>query len=309
MHLFKNTNIDFLRHRKIAYGISLVLILAGMVSLAIRGLNFGIDFKGGTEAVLRFDQDISIGDVRSVLREAGVRGMVKSYGTDRSVLIQTDFEGDVNQLKTIVSTALNDRFSDNPHEMLRIDAVGPSIASDLKWAALKALLGALVAILIYVGIRFEFRFAAASVVAIFHDVFIVLGLFSLLGGVFDFMPLDVDQSIIAAFLTIAGYSINDTVVVYDRIRENVLGRKPSEYSSIFNASLNQTLSRTIITSGTTLLTVAVLFIFAGPAIRGFSFAILIGIAVGTYSSIFIAAPIVLDWQLKSKRPIKLRGSN
>ena len=256
MHLFKNTNIDFLRHRKIAYGISLVLILAGMVSLAIRGLNFGIDFKGGTEAVLRFDQDISIGDVRSVLREAGVRGMVKSYGTDRSVLIQTDFEGDVNQLKTIVSTALNDRFSDNPHEMLRIDAVGPSIASDLKWAALKALLGALVAILIYVGIRFEFRFAAASVVAIFHDVFIVLGLFSLLGGVFDFMPLDVDQSIIAAFLTIAGYSINDTVVVYDRIRENVLGRKPSEYSSIFNASLNQTLSRTIITSGTTLLTVS-----------------------------------------------------
>lgn len=309
MHLFKNTNIDFLRHRKIAYGISLVLILAGMVSLAIRGLNFGIDFKGGTEAVLRFDQDISIGDVRSVLREAGVRGMVKSYGTDRSVLVQTDFEGDVNQLKTLVSTALNDRFSENPHEMLRIDAVGPSIASDLKWAALKALLGALVAILIYVGIRFEFRFAAASVVAIFHDVFIVLGLFSLLGGVFDFMPLDVDQSIIAAFLTIAGYSINDTVVVYDRIRENVLGRKPSEYTSIFNVSLNQTLSRTIITSGTTLLTVAVLFIFAGPAIRGFSFAILIGIAVGTYSSIFIAAPIVLDWQLKSKRPIKLRGSN
>ncbi|RDD31248.1 protein translocase subunit SecF [Prosthecochloris sp. ZM] len=309
MHLFKNTNIDFLRHRKIAYGISLVLILAGMVSLAIRGLNFGIDFKGGTEAVLRFDQEISIGDVRSVLREAGVRGMVKSYGTDRSVLVQTDFEGDVNQLKTLVSTALNDRFSDNPHEMLRIDAVGPSIASDLKWAALKALLGALVAILIYVGIRFEFRFAAASVVAIFHDVFIVLGLFSLLGGVFDFMPLDVDQSIIAAFLTIAGYSINDTVVVYDRIRENVLGRKPSEYTSIFNVSLNQTLSRTIITSGTTLLTVAVLFIFAGPAIRGFSFAILIGIAVGTYSSIFIAAPIVLDWQLKSKRPIKLRGSN
>ncbi len=307
MQLFKNTNIDFLRYRKVAYGISLVLILAGMVSLLIRGLNYGIDFKGGTEAVLRFDHEVSVGDVRSVLREAGVRGMVKSYGTDRSVLVQTDFEGDVNQLKNLVSSALNDRFSDNPHEMMRIDAVGPSIASDLKWAALKALLGALVAILIYVGIRFEFRFAAASVVAIFHDVFIVLGLISLLGGVFDFMPLDIDQSIIAAFLTIAGYSINDTVVVYDRIRENVIGRKPSEYTAIFNVSLNQTLSRTVITSGTTLLTVIVLFIFAGPAIRGFSFAILIGIAVGTYSSIFIAAPIVLDWQLKSKRPIKLRG--
>ena len=157
------------------------------------------------------------------------------------------------------------------------------------------------------SIRFEFRFAAASVVAIFHDVFIVLGVFSIFGGLFDFMPLDINQSIIAAFLTIAGYSINDTVVVYDRIRENIRSGKPADYMTIFNNSLNQTLSRTIITSGTTLLVVLVLFVFAGPAIRGFTFAILLGILIGTYSSLFIAAPIVLDWQLKSKRPIKLRG--
>ena len=307
MHLIKNTNIDFLKYRKIAYVISLTLMLAGLVSLLIRGLNYGIDFKGGTEVVLRFEDDVTVNDVRAVLKEAGVEGAVKSYGADRSVLVQTVFEGDLNQLKTLVSNALDDRIPDNPHEVLRIDSVGPSIASDLKWAALKALLGAVIAILLYVGIRFEFRFAAASVVAIFHDVFIVLGIFSIFGGMFDFMPFDINQSIIAAFLTIAGYSINDTVVVYDRIRENIRTGKPSDYITIFNNSLNQTLSRTVITSGTTLLVVLVLFIFAGPAIRGFTFAILLGIGVGTYSSLFIAAPIVLDWQLRSKRPIKLRG--
>lgn len=307
MHLIKNTNIDFLKYRKIAYVISLTLMLAGLVSLLIRGLNYGIDFKGGTEVVLRFEDDVTVSDVRAVLKEAGVEGAVKSYGADRSILVQTVFEGDLNQLKTLVSNALNDRIPDNPHEVLRIDSVGPSIASDLKWAALKALMGAVIAILLYVGIRFEFRFAAASVVAIFHDVFIVLGIFSIFGGMFDFMPFDINQSIIAAFLTIAGYSINDTVVVYDRIRENIRTGKPSDYITIFNNSLNQTLSRTVITSGTTLLVVLVLFIFAGPAIRGFTFAILLGIGVGTYSSLFIAAPIVLDWQLRSKRPIKLRG--
>lgn len=307
MHLIKNTHIDFLKYRKIAYVISLALMLAGLLSLFIRGLNFGIDFKGGTEVVLRFENDVPVSDVRAVLKEAGVEGAIKSYGADRSVLVQTGFDGDLNQLKSLISNALDDRLAGNPHEVLRIDSVGPSIASDLKWAALKALLGAIIAILLYVGIRFEFRFAAASVVAIFHDVFIVLGIFSIFGGLFDFMPLDINQSIIAAFLTIAGYSINDTVVVYDRIRENIRSGKPADYLAIFNNSLNQTLSRTIITSGTTMLVVLILFIFAGPAIRGFTFAILLGIVVGTYSSLFIAAPIVLEWQLKSKRPIKLRG--
>ena len=307
MHLIKNTSIDFLKYRKIAYVISLTIMFAGVLSLVFRGLNFGIDFKGGTEVVLRFQNDFEVRDVRAILKEAGVEGAIKSYGADRSLLVQTAFEGDLNQLRALVSNALDDRLPDNPHTVLRVDSVGPSIASDLKWAALKALLGAVIAILLYVGIRFEFRFAAASVVAIFHDVFIVLGIFSIFGGIFDFMPLDINQGIIAAFLTIAGYSINDTVVVYDRIRENIRSGKPADYTAIFNKSLNQTLSRTVITSGTTLVVVLVLFVFAGPAIRGFTFAILLGIIVGTYSSLFIAAPVVLDWQLKTRRPIKLRG--
>jgi len=307
MQLIHKTNVDFLKNRKIAYVISLTLMLAGVLSLFVKGLNFGIDFKGGTEVVLRFEEEVTVGEVRSVLKEAGVEGAVKRYGADRSILLQTAFEGNLNDLKSLVNNALDDRIADNPHEVLRIDSVGPSIASDLKWAALKALLGAVIAILIYVGIRFEFSFAVASVMAIFHDVFIVLGLFSIFGGLFDYMPLVIDQSVIAAFLTIAGYSINDTVVIYDRIRENIRSGKSSEYTAIFNRSLNETLSRTVITSGTTLVVVLVLFFFAGPAIRGFTFAILLGIVIGTYSSLFIAAPLVLDWQKKTRRSIKLRG--
>jgi preprotein translocase subunit SecF len=175
-------------------------------------------------------------------------------------------------------------------------------------SAIKALLASLLAILLYVGVRFEIKFATAGVVAIFHDILTVLGLFSILGGLFTFMPLEMDQSIIAAFLTIAGYSITDTVVVYDRIRERIRGQKPSEYERIFNESMNQTLSRTIITSGTVLLSVFVLFIFAGPAIRGFAFAVFAGILIGTYSSIFVAAPLVYDWLRITKSSVRLRGS-
>ncbi len=308
MRIFQKTNFNFIRYRKIAYGFSLVLLLAGMASLAVKGLNYGIDFRGGSEVVIRFDKDVDVGQIRSVLDAAGVSGTLKQYGMDRSFLFSTVFQGDSGQLKSLVSNALNDRIKGNHHEIVRIDAVGPSIASDLKWSAVKALLASLLAILLYVGFRFEIKFATAGVVAIFHDILTVLGLFSILGGIFTFMPLEMDQSIIAAFLTIAGYSITDTVVVYDRIRERIRGQKPSEYERIFNESMNQTLSRTIITSGTVLLSVFVLFIFAGPAIRGFAFAVFTGIMIGTYSSIFVAAPLVYDWLRLTKSAVHLRGS-
>lgn len=308
MRLFQKTNFNFIGHRKIAYVISSILLVAGLVSLVVKGLNYGIDFKGGSEVVIRFEKTADVGTVRSIMREAGVNGSVKQYGMDRSLLLKTDFQGNTSSLKLLISNALASKLPSDPAEILSIQAVGPSIAADMKMSAIKALGAALIGILLYVSIRFEFKFAAAGVVAIFHDVFMVLGLFSLLGGIFTFMPLEVDQSIIAAFLTIAGYSITDTVVVYDRIRERIRGQKPSEYERIFNESLNQTLSRTVITSGTTMLTVLVLFFFAGPAIRGFAFAMFAGILVGTYSSIFVAAPIVYDWQRRSKNPIKLKGS-
>ncbi|MEI7787479.1 MAG: protein translocase subunit SecF [Chlorobiaceae bacterium] len=308
MRIFHKTSFDFIRFRKIAYGFSLVLLASGLLSLAVKGLNYGIDFRGGSEVLIRFEKNIDVSTVRSVLDAAGVSGSLKQYGLDRSFLFSTVFNGETNDLKSLVSHALDDRLKGNHHEIVRIDAVGPSIASDLKWSAVKALLASLLAILLYVGFRFELKFATAGVVAIFHDILTVLGLFSILGGLFDFMPLEMDQSIIAAFLTIAGYSITDTVVVYDRIRERIRGQKPSDYERIFNESMNQTLSRTIITSGTVLLSVLVLFIFAGPAIRGFAFAVFIGILIGTYSSIFVAAPLVFDWLRLSKSPVHLRGS-
>ncbi|MEI8186470.1 MAG: protein translocase subunit SecF [Chlorobiaceae bacterium] len=308
MRIFHKTNFDFIRFRRIAYGFSLVILASGLISLAVKGLNYGIDFRGGSEVLIRFEKNIDVSTVRSVLDAAGVSGSLKQYGLDRSFLFSTVFNGETNDLKSLVSHALNDRLKGNHHEIVRIDAVGPSIASDLKWSAVKALIASLIAILLYVGFRFELKFAAAGVVAIFHDILTVLGLFSILGGLFDFMPLEMDQSIIAAFLTIAGYSITDTVVVYDRIRERIRGQKPADYERIFNESMNQTLSRTIITSGTVLLSVLVLFIFAGPAIRGFAFAVFIGILIGTYSSIFVAAPLVYDWLRLSKSPVHLRGS-
>ena len=308
MRIFHKTSFDFIRFRKIAYGFSLIILASGLISLAVKGLNYGIDFRGGSEVLIRFEKNIDVSTVRSVLDAAGVSGSLKQYGLDRSFLFSTVFNGETNDLKSLVSHALNDRLKGNHHEIVRIDAVGPSIASDLKWSAVKALLASLLAILLYVGFRFELKFATAGVVAIFHDILTVLGLFSILGGLFDFMPLEMDQSIIAAFLTIAGYSITDTVVVYDRIRERIRGQKPSDYERIFNESMNQTLSRTIITSGTVLLSVLVLFIFAGPAIRGFAFAVFIGILIGTYSSIFVAAPLVFDWLRLSKSPVHLRGS-
>lgn len=309
MRIFHKTSFDFIKYRKIAYAISIILLLSGMVSLAFRGLNYGIDFRGGAEVVIRFEKNVDVGSVRAALKDAGVSGTLKQYGIDRSFLLSTVFSGQTNELKSLVSNAFKNRFPENSNEIVRIDSVGPSIASDLKWSALKALLGALAAILLYVGVRYELKFAAAGVVAIFHDVLTVLGMFSILGGLFAFMPLEIDQSVIAAFLTVAGYSITDTVVVYDRIRERIRGKKPSEYEAIFNESMNQTLSRTIITGGTTLLSVLILFIFAGPAIRGFAFAVFSGILIGTYSSIFVAAPLVYDWLRMTKSSVKLRGGS
>jgi preprotein translocase subunit SecF len=312
MRFLEKPNIDFIAKRKTAYIVSIVLLVIGLASIAVRGFRYGIDFKGGTEMVLRFDNPVDIGDVRKSaesisLDSEKLNAVIKEYGSNREIMLTTDFSGDLNELQGALTQTLKRDFAQNPHEVLKIDSVGPSIAGDLKRSALYALLGALVIILIYVAIRFEFKFATAGVLAVFHDVLVVAGLFSLLGGTVSFLQLEFDQTIIAAFLTIIGYSITDTVVVYDRIRENLKLRKNESYEKVFNDSMNETLSRTIITSGTVLLTSIVLLIFAGPTIRSFAFAITVGILVGTYSSIFVAAPIILDWQKRTGDKLKLRG--
>ena len=211
MRFLEKANFDFIGKRKIAYYISLTVLTIGLASIIVRGFQLGIDFKGGTEVVVGFARPIDIGKVRSTIYGEGLSGQIKEYGSPREIILTTDFEGDLNVLQSTLTRILTRDFKDNPHEILRIDSVGPSIADDLRSSAISALLGALAMILIYVGIRFEFKFAAAGVLAIFHDVLIVAGLFSLLGGVFSVMPLEVDQSTIAAFLTIVGYSITDTL--------------------------------------------------------------------------------------------------
>jgi preprotein translocase subunit SecF len=307
MRILHNTNFDFIGNRKTAYAISLTVLLIGIASMIIKGFNFGIDFKGGNEVLVRFDKPVPINDIRAALAQVGVQGQAKTYGKETDILITTEFKGELSDLQNKLENGFAKSFTGNTVTIERIDSVGPSIADDLRTSAIYAIFGALVIILVYVGIRFEFKFATAGVVAIFHDVLTVAGLFSLLGGVFNWMPLEVDQTTIAAFLTILGYSITDTVVVYDRIREQLKLRRNENYEKIFNDSINQTMSRTIITSLTLLLTVIILFIFAGPTVRGFAFAMLMGVIVGTYSSIFVAAPIIIDWQLRSKKKLQLRG--
>ncbi|KAK3605133.1 hypothetical protein CHS0354_000802 [Potamilus streckersoni] len=260
----------------------------------------------GVEILLRFEKDIKIEDLRTLLASKSIEGVVRIYG-EKDVLIKTSIEkNEGGNFEEVLLNTFKTEYSDNAVEVLRVDSVGPSIATDLIRSALYALIGALVMILIYVAFRFEFIFGVASIVATLHDVIVVGGVFSIFGGVFSFLSFEFDQSIIAALLTVAGYSITDTVVVFDRIRENLRVKKSEPLEVVYNNSLNETLSRTMITSVTTLFSIIVLFLFAGPVIRGFAFAVGLGIVAGTYSSLFIAAPLALDMQLNELRKRNLK---
>jgi len=316
---FANVNIDFMGKRKIAYSISGGLILIGMVSLFTRGLNYGVDFVGGRSYQLRFDQPVSAPELRNALSsyfvDASGRPMapeVKTIGSNNQVIVTTKYkvgeatpevENEVIQKvyegsKPFFAKALTmEEFLDesNGLGLMSQRQVGPTIADDIKQSAVWSVLISLGFIFLYVLFRFSrFQFSLGAVVALFHDVLMVIGAFSLGYGILPF-SLEVDQAFIAAILTVIGYSINDTVVVFDRIREYFhthskrMGMKP-----LINDALNQTLSRTLNTSFTTLIVIVVIFLFGGEVIRGFMFALLVGIFVGTYSSIFVAAPLMYD---------------
>ncbi len=293
MRILENAHFDFVGARSKAYIFSGVLILVGLISIFTRGIELGIDFKGGMEFVVETNNDLSVSEVRSALGATlGREPEVKTYG-EGALLVRTLPEGDITQVQTQIIETMQAQFAGSNPQVVRTDIVGPRFANDLKEGALYAILGSLLVIFVYILIRFEWRFGLGAIVALFHDVVITLGIFSLLQGIVPF-SLQIDQTIIAAFLTIVGYSINDTVVVFDRIRENANIFKTEAYGSVVNRSINSTLSRTLITSGTTLLVVAVLFIFGGEVLRGFAFALLIGIGIGTYSSVFVASPVVLE---------------
>ncbi|TLS66174.1 protein translocase subunit SecF [Mariprofundus erugo] len=287
-------NIDFIGRRKLAMLISALMIVISLAALATRGLNFGIDFTGGTLVEVKFDKPADIADIRSAISPKGYgNAVIQDFGSPEEIMIRV--QNKENEKSSTISTAildgLNEKFGADAVEMRRVEFVGPQVGEELTQAGIMAVLIAMLAILVYVTFRFEFRFALGADAALVHDITIVLGLFAITGKEFT-LP------VIAALLTVIGYSLNDTIVVFDRIRENFAANRkrknPGEEADIANASVNQTLARTLMTSGTTVLVVAALFFFGGEVIHDFAFALLAGILVGTYSSIYIASPIMLS---------------
>lgn len=305
---FKDSNFDFLSRRKIFYAISSVIIIAGIISLFVRGLSFGVDFKGGRTYVVRFDKEVSVGEIRGVLTdEFGGAPEVKTFGSSNQVKITTSYliEKSSDEDEALVESKLMNglaKLGDNDGTILSRQKVGPTIADDIKTSAVWAILLSLAAVFLYIYIRFKrWQFGMGAMVALLHDVLILLSLFSIFNGILPF-SLDIDQQFIAAVLTVMGYSMNDTVVVFDRVREymNLHHTKNEGLAPVINNALNSTLSRTMVTGLTTMFVLIILFIFGGEILRGFSFAMLIGVIFGTYSSLFVATPIVVDFIRKEK---------
>ena len=297
MQIFKETHINFVDKRKIAFILSLTAVIIGIGSLIVQGgPKYGVDFTGGTSIQLKFEKSITAGELRSALGTVDLADAeIKRIGleTDNEFIIRVEQQAEGTELSQTIEQALSSQLPDNPFDVRSVVEIGPKIGGELRRAAILAVLISMLGLLVYISWRFEFKFAVGAIVALFHDVLITLGVFSVLG-------FEITLSVIAAFLTIVGYSLNDTIVVYDRIRENLKVLRRESFPRLINVSINQTLSRTIITSFTTLVVVVVLFIFGGEVIHQFAFALIVGIFVGTYSSIFVASPIVLEWRLRSE---------
>src|SRR5574338_37375 len=378
MRVFHNLNVDFLLKRKFFYLFSLILFLIGLVSVILRGLSFGIDFKGGSEIVLQFDKQINITQVRNNIENIGLGNVeVRTFGGETGALIRTELQElpkDVfpkvtqtveNEIKKIIPNTdftpvektansitysfptpedanlvadglfnagyqtskvseepdnkqidvsvgiadwikenLKAKIMNNPFKVVKEDRVGPKIGNELKRDAVIAVFLSLIVILVYLGFRFKFVFAVGAVAALFHDVLITLGLYASLYGVIPGLNLDIDLSVVAAFLTLVGYSINDTVIVFDRVRENMKIHKTMPLIDVINKSINQTMSRTIITAFTTLISVFVLLLLGGDILRAFAFTLMFGIIIGTYSSIFVASAFVLEYAERAKKKVQ-----
>jgi len=287
-------NIDFIGKRKIALTISALMILISLGALAVKGLNFGIDFTGGTLVEVKFDKAPSIADVRSAISPKGFgNAVIQQFGSPEEILIRVqNKDGEKSStISTAILDGLSEKFTADAIEMRRVEYVGPQVGDELTRAGIMAVLIAMLAILAYVTFRFEFRFALGADAALLHDITIVLGLFAITGKEFN-LP------VIAALLTVIGYSLNDTIVVFDRIRENFAANRkrktPEDEVCVVNGSINQTLARTLMTSFTTLLVVFALFVLGGEVIHDFAFALISGILVGTYSSIYVASPVMMS---------------
>lgn len=377
MRIFEDIHIDWLGKRKIFYAISLSLFLIGWINVFVRGLHFGIDFKGGTEIVLQFDKPVNVSNIRQYIDKIGL-GFVelKTFGGETGVLVRTESQyipknifpkvvdninseiekyypgiskkisdttlssvtytfanadttdqivnrllakgfqaGKVseeptnNQMVVRVGIAdwikenLRTKMPDNQFQIIKEDHVGPKVGNELKTNALIAIAISLLGILTYLAFRFKFIFALGAVVALFHDVLITIGLYAALYGVIPGLNLEIDLTVVAAFLTLIGYSVADTVIVFDRVRENLKIHKTMPLEDLINQSVNRTMSRTILTAGTVLLAIFVLLIFGGEVLRAFSFTLFFGTITGTYSSIFIASALVLEYANRFQKKV------
>ena len=282
-------NINFMRFRKIAICISLILFVSSIGSIFMRGLSLGLDFSGGTLVEIQYEESVNLQEIRNVLSQNGYEDFqVVNYGSSLDVLIKiADQPGNSSLGDQIFSLLSSKNFSG---ELKRIEFVGPQIGSELRDQGGLGMLVALGMILLYVAFRFQYKFALGAVAALGHDVVIILGLFSIFAW-------DFDLSVLAALLAVIGYSLNDSIVVSDRIRENFRSERALTPEKLINLSLNQTLSRTIITSFTTLLVLFALFFFGGDAVRGFSLGLIIGVLIGTYSSLYIVTTILISLNL------------
>jgi len=289
MRLLSKTNIDFIRIQKYTKFFSIILISIGILSLISKsGPLLSIDFTGGTIAQIKFNKSIEIVDLREKLSNHGFKGAeIVEFGSPNEILIKTKISGSIADISEKLNRAIDKTF-----ELRRVESVGPKIGKELQSDAFKAIALALMLILIYIAFRFDKYYALGSVVALVHDVLITLGIFSILN-------YEINLSIVAAFLTIVGYSLNDTIVVFDRIRENISKNIKKPLSYTVNTSLNETLNRTVITSFTTMMVVVILFVWGGEVINLFSFALIVGVLIGTYSSLFVASPIMLYFEKKS----------
>ena len=306
MHIFHNTNFDFLRWRWHAVALSWVVIIAGIVMIATKGIPEGIEFAGGTAVIAQFDRTPSIDAVRTALNRnfpgGGENAIVQSYGDPslRQVMVRVPSVGAeqgaaLSSQAKAVEDALRKGNLGNV-TIVGTEIVGPAVGEELREKGLWAFFLSLAGILAYIAFRFQFSFAVGAVVATVHDILVTLAFLA-------FFRYDISLNVIAAILTVTGYSTNDTIVIFDRVRENMRSHRRDSLHDVINIAINQTLGRTVITAGTALLSAIALFLFGGEVLHGFAFTMIVGIVTGTYSSVFVAAAIVTFWRRKQARPV------
>lgn len=301
-----NTKFDFMRTRFIWMGLSIVLVTASLILFFTKGLNYGVDFTGGIEMNVKFnDAAVDTQKVREVVKKVKVEDIQVQKFSDvekNEYLIRVkSTKEDLGALTKDIEANLKAGFPEGSYEVRKVDVVGPRVGEELKLSGIYSLIYAMLGIFIYVFIRFDYKFSVGAIVALLHDPIIIVGVFALTGYQFTL-------STVAALLTVIGYSVNDTIVVYDRIRETMGTQKGSSYYDIINKSVNETLSRTILTSAVTMLVVAMLLIFGGATLWDFSLALTIGIVIGTYSSIFVASPVVLYLEDLAKKRAEAKAA-